>query len=975
MNTLTIDIETYSGTDIKQGVYKYTQDPDFTILLFGYAYNDDPIQVIDLTREALPKELVWDLQAPEILKTAFNAAFERVCLQEYVNRVQPLRGKSFPLPINQWQCTSVLAGVAGLPMNLDGASKALRLTQTKDAAGKALIKYFTMPCKPTKTNGMRTRNLPEHSTEKWQQFIEYCRQDVEVERAIRKQLSYVHISQEEHTLYHLDQQINDNGVLIDSDFVNKAIAIDEEFKACLAAEAIELSGIENPNSRNQILEWLQAEGEDATTLRKADIPELIANSDNPDVKRLLTLRQELSKTSTSKYLMMRSAAGYDDRLRGLFQFYGASRTGRWAGRLVQPQNLPRIHFTPDTLDLARRTVAQGDTDTLEMVFGDVTDTLSQLIRTAFIAPKGSRFIVSDFSAIEARVIAWLAGEQDSLAIFASHGLIYEATAAAMYKVPIESIVWIDAEGKKHKGENYHLRANGKVAVLSCGYQGGPSALIRMGALEGGIKEEELQPIVDKWRLARAPIVKFWYDCGKAAIRAVKHGTKVSIQHGMSFHYRDNTLWITLPSGRQLAYYEPTLKESNFGGEALCYKGMDQVRKIWGNQDTYGGKIVENCLGENTLVLTLKGYICIKDITSQDKVWDGECWVSHKGLINKGEQPTIKVDGVYLTAEHKILTTNGWKDASQSEGHFGAKVKLPNGYPFCRLGRKKIYMGGKLRLWPTDTNGRFRVQKRGAKILRLQEVQTDKRKSKDSRYVDASGLFCMAFDDRQMLTFDASSVEELRSKGDKSLRPLGRSICCFLAGHGGGVRERSSQGQNDTRENRREWELRAKQLPMGDTQRASEQQEGQCLDKHSLGQVNSSASVRGFGYKRHYAIIPDTEKLARTIFVHQAGRNQQVYDLLDCGELNRFTILTTQGPLIVHNCTQAVARDCMAHAMTRLHAAGYKIVMHVHDEVVLEMPYGQGSEAEVAEIMSQGAPWAAGLPLVADGYETEYYKKD
>lgn len=657
MNTLTIDIETYSGTDIKQGVYKYTQDPDFTILLFGYAYNDEPVQVIDLTRKALPKELVWDLQAPEVLKTAFNAAFERVCLQEYVNRVQPLRGKSFPLPIDQWQCTSVLAGYAGLPMNLDGASKALRLTQTKDAAGKALIKYFTMPCKPTKTNGERTRNLPEHAPEKWQQFIDYCRQDVEVERAIRKRLSYVQISQEEHTLYHLDQQINDNGVLIDSDFVDKAIAIDEEFKARLLQEATELSGLENPNSRNQILEWLQAEGEEATTLRKADIPELIANTDNEDVKRLLTLRQELSKTSTSKYLMMRSAAGHDDRLRGLFQFYGASRTGRWAGRLVQPQNLPRIHFGADTLDLARRTVAQGDTSTVQMVFGDVTDTLSQLIRTAFIAPKGSRFIVSDFSAIEARVIAWLAGEQWRLDVFNTHGKIYEASAAAMFKVPIESI---------KKGSD--MRQRGKLTELGCGFGGSVDALIRMGALEGGVKEEELQGLVDAWRAASPKIVKLWKDLEHAAIKAVLSGTKVSMQYGMSFHTSNSTLWFALPSGRKLAYYEVDLAENRWGGKQLVFKGMDQVRKIYGNQSTYGAKLAEN-----------------------------------------------------------------------------------------------------------------------------------------------------------------------------------------------GV--------------------------------------------------------------------------------------------------------------------QAIARDCVAHAMTRLHAAGYKIVMHVHDEVVLEMPYGQGSEAEVAEIMSQGAPWAEGLPLVADGYETEYYKKD
>lgn len=660
MNTLTIDIETYSGTDIKQGVYKYTQDPDFTILLFAYAYNDEPVEVIDLTKDIIPLNVFFDLFNPDVLKTAFNAAFERVCIQQFITNSRTeifgCFGSDMVLPIEQWQCTSVLAGVAGLPMNLDGASKALHLEQGKDASGKALIKYFTMPCKPTKTNGMRTRNLPEHAPEKWQQFIEYCRQDVVVERAIRNKLSYVQISKEEHALYHLDQQINDNGVLTDQTFVANAIAIDQEFKARLADEMINLTGIDNPNSRAQILEWLNAEGENATTLRKADLPILIAQSDNPEVKRILELRQELSKTSTSKYLMMRSAAGYDDRLRGLFQFYGANRTGRWAGRLVQPQNLPRISMKAD-LDAARQVVRQGDADLVEMIWGDVTNTLSQLIRTAFIAPKGSRFIVSDFSAIEARVIAWLAGEQWRIDVFNSHGKIYEASAAAMFKVPIESI-----------GKGSDLRQKGKVAELAFGYQGGPAAAIRMGALEGGIKEDELQGLVDNWRLASPKIVKFWYDCGNAALRAVCDGVRTRLQHGLAFHVEHNTLWITLPSGRRLAYYAPNVKQSKFGGDAVTYKGVDQTKKVWCDQDTYGGKIVENI-------------------------------------------------------------------------------------------------------------------------------------------------------------------------------------------------------------------------------------------------------------------------------------------------------------------TQAVARDCMAYAMTRLHEAGYKIVMHVHDEVVLEMPYGSGTEAEVAEIMSQGAPWAAGLPLAAEGYETEYYKKD
>jgi DNA polymerase len=600
LTTLSIDIETYSSIDlIKCGVYRYVEAQDFEVLLFGFAFDDDPIQVVDFANfEFLPEEVEAALTDPSIIKTAYNANFERTCLAKWFNR---------PMPPEQWRCSSVHALTLGLPGNLEGVAKALGLDAQKDAAGKNLIKYFSVPCKPTKSNGGRTRNLPHQAPDKWQQFIEYNRQDVMVERVMRKKLEKYPVPEHEWKLWELDQRINDEGVRLDPVLVRQALICDEQYTARLKKEAKELTGLENPNSVKRLTEWLGNQGlEIENGLRKEFMPELIENAPDETTKRALELRQEMAKTSIDKYNAMKRCMCADERARGLIQFYGANRTGRFAGRLIQVHNLPQNKI-PD-LDNARQLLRNGDYETLEMLFGSPPFVLSQLIRTAFIPSTGCRFIVSDFSAIEARVIAWLADEKWVLEVFRGHGKIYEATAAQMFHVPIETI----EKGK----ENYHLRAKGKVATLSCGYQGGPDALIRMGALKNGLTEDELPGLVQGWRASNPHIVKLWYAAERAAVTAVKERRTVKLAKGVQYRYEKGWLFADLPSGRSLAYVNPQVKpDPKFEKDGLTYEGVDQIKKTWCRQKTYGGKLVENlvqaiardCLAVSMMRLDKAGY--------------------------------------------------------------------------------------------------------------------------------------------------------------------------------------------------------------------------------------------------------------------------------------------------------------------------------------------------------------------------------
>ncbi|AKA72318.1 DNA polymerase [Clostridium scatologenes] len=596
---LAIDIETYSSADItKCGVYAYTEAGDFEILLFAYAYDNEEIKIIDLAcGEKLPQNIIYDLTNPKLIKTAFNANFERTCLAKYLNK---------PMPPKEWRCSAVHALTLGLPTSLVGVAKCMNLEQQKMNEGKALIRYFSMPCKPTKANGGRTRNLPENNIEKWDIFKTYCKQDVEVERAIRKKLEKYLVIEKEWQLWALDQKINDGGVKIDKALVYNAIRCDESYQNQKTKEAIALTNLENPNSPSQLKEWLKTKGIKVKSLSKEKVKELLGEVEDDKVKRVLELRQELSKTSVKKYEAMKRAMCRDERVRGLMKFYGANRTGRWSGKLVQTQNLPRNSM--DNLEDARNLLKSGDYEMLEVLFHSVPDVLSQLIRTAFIPSTNSRFIVSDFSAIEAGVIAWLAGEKWVIDTFKSHGKIYEMTASKMFGVPLEKIIKGNPE--------YALRQKGKVATLACGYQGSTGALIAMGAIKMGLKEEELPGIVAAWRKSNSNIVKLWRKIENAAIKAVDEKKIVKMQYGLEFYCTGGALFIKLPSGRSIAYVRPRIEpDVRFNKLKLTYEGIEQGTKAWGRLNTYGGKLTENivqaiardCLAEAMLRIDKAGY--------------------------------------------------------------------------------------------------------------------------------------------------------------------------------------------------------------------------------------------------------------------------------------------------------------------------------------------------------------------------------
>ena len=591
MRHLNIDIETYSPNDISFGVYKYSESEEFEILLFSYAYDFGEVHVIDLVSgEKIPDEVISDLRNPEVIKHAYNAQFEITCL----NRA------GCQTPVEQWRCTMIHGAYLGYPMGLAKLGKALGLPQDKlkDKAGAALIRYFSVPCKPTKKNGGRTRNLPKHDPDKWFAYGMYNMQDVVTEMECYRRLSAFPVPEDVETQWQIDIRMNAAGVGIDRQLVDGALAIDEENKKALLEEAYELTGLSNPNSRNQLLDWLNSNTNlELEKLTKDSVAAAMTDADDV-AKKVLTIRKKLAKSSVSKYEMMASATGDDGRLRGTLQFYGANRTGRWAGRLLQVQNLPRNYIV--NLDIARDLVKKSDRVGLGLLFGDVSDTLSQLIRTAIVAKDGYTLCVADFSAIEARVIAWLSGETWRQKVFAEGGDIYCASASSMFGVPVV----------KH-GVNGHLRQKGKVAELALGYQGGVNALKAMGALDMGLTEEELPNIVELWRQASPKIKELWYTVEKAAVYTVTTGNPMTIAHGITIRlevdpfYGYRYMTIELPSGRKLFYPDPHIKLNNFDKEAVHFK--TQLNNAWVTESTYGGKLVENitqAVARDCLALTL-----------------------------------------------------------------------------------------------------------------------------------------------------------------------------------------------------------------------------------------------------------------------------------------------------------------------------------------------------------------------------------
>ena len=585
---MSIDLETYSDVDIsKCGAYKYAESDNFEILLFGVSIDGGEVQVFNLAcGDAIPDNILAALSDDTVTKWAFNANFERICLSNWLKRHHPEHFKGYGIPEDpaskyldpsSWKCTMVWSAYMGLPLSLEGVGAVLKLQDQKMKEGKDLIKYFCCPCKPTKINSGRTRNLPEHAPDKWEAFKAYNKRDVEVEMAIKQKLSKFPVPDFIWDEYHLDQEINDRGIMLDMDVVENAIAFDERSKSELMISMQNITNLDNPNSVVQMKQWLSDHGIEANSLGKKDVAAMIKNTDG-DVATALKLRLQLAKSSVKKYQAMQNAICKDGRAHGMFQFYGANRSGRWAGRLIQLQNLPQNHMN-DLAD-ARELVRTGDYDTLELLYDDIPDTLSQLIRTAFIARPGYKFVVSDYSAIEARVLAYLAGESWRSKVFAEGKDIYCASASQMFGVPVE----------KH-GINSHLRQKGKIAELALGYGGSVGALISMGALDMGLTEDELQPLVDSWRASNPNITAFWWNVDHAVKTAIKIKVPTEV-HGIKFLCRSGMLFIKLPSGRTLSYVKPRIGENQFGGESVTYEGISSTKK-WERIESYGPKFVEN----------------------------------------------------------------------------------------------------------------------------------------------------------------------------------------------------------------------------------------------------------------------------------------------------------------------------------------------------------------------------------------------
>ena len=589
---LSIDLESFSDVDlIKCGVYAYADSPAFEILLFAFSFDGGETQIIDLAQgEQFPEDVVDAIFDVSVTKTAYNANFERTCLSKHFGRY---------LPPESWHCSAVQASMLALPRSLEDVGRVLGLDEQKMKEGKELIRYFCVPCKPTKANGGRTRNLPCHAPEKWELFKTYCKRDVDVEKSIRRKLHKFPIPESEMELYRLDQRINDRGVLVDMGLVRQAIACERLHKEVVTKRAYELTGLENPNSVAQLKGWLGDKGMEAESLSKKAVADMIAETDG-EVEELLRLRLLMAKTSVKKYEAMERSVCSDGRVHGLLQFYGANRTGRFAGRLVQIQNLPQNHL-PD-LELARELVKQGRFEDIELLYDSTPNVLSELIRTAFIPKPGCRFVVADFSAIEARVMGWLSGEEWVLDVFRGDGKLYEMTASRMFGIPMSEI-----------GKGSPERAKGKVASLSCQYGGSTNGLISMGALDMGLTEDELPPLVAAWRKANPHMVQFWWDVDAAAIKAVTEKQKTKVGK-IIFEYKSGILFITLPSGRKLSYVKPRMAVNKFGRDGLTYEGISENKK-WSRIETYGPKLVENIvqgtardlLAEAMLRVEKKGY--------------------------------------------------------------------------------------------------------------------------------------------------------------------------------------------------------------------------------------------------------------------------------------------------------------------------------------------------------------------------------
>lgn len=957
MTVLSIDIETYSSVDLtKSGVYRYVEAPDFEILLFAYAYDDEPVQVVDLTAfEDLPEQVLHDLTDPNVIKTAFNANFERVCI-----------GKNFGIYCDpsQWQCTSVWALTLGLPGYLEGVAEVLKLEAQKDARGKNLIKYFSVPCKPTKSNGGRSRNYPYHDPEKWQQYIEYNRQDVVVEREIRRKLSRFPVPAHEWKLWALDQKINDRGVRLDPELVRQAIACDAQYEERLMQEARELTGLDNPNSLTQLKEWLADRGLDASDgLSKDQMPAMLEYAPDDEVRRVLELRQELSKTSVDKYNAMDRSMCVDERARGLLQFYGANRTGRWAGRLIQVQNLPQNKI--EDLALARETLRSGDFEMVEMMFGPPPFVLSQLIRTAFVPSDGCRFIVSDFSAIESRVISWLADEHWKLEIFSGHGKIYEATAARMFKVPFETIT---------KGNlNYELRAKGKVAELAC-LSGDTLVLTDKGlvALRDVSPEHRIWDGMS-WVCHSGVVFKGVKETLSLNDLRVTPDHLILTEKGWrSAIESEGHLWaeVSLPYCAQESWYGQDKRKCDLGIRLRLRefkerrgiqseKGRSQVLRMQ-SQGIAEGRGYETRDERNSGVLLL----------AQN---DRQVRISFKSILGVLRRP--RYSGMRAVAEfvRKLLGRYGPYSQDRSYDRKNRHERA------LRAGELPVGDAERASSEPQKQPNNLNplggnVSLRGSGKIRDQGEHTPlpvETQSPDRKIVFGSAQREEVFDLiyagplNRFTVWDGVGFRIVHNCGYQG----GPNALVAMGALKSGIQEDELPGLV------KQWRQANPNIV----------KLWFAAEDAAVTAVREKTTVKlAHGVKYRYkagvlfADLPSGRSLSyvnpRIKPEPNFNKDGLVFDGMDQVK-KKWMSHRTYGGRLVENLVQAIARDCLAESLIRLDTEGYKIVMHVHDEVVLDVPIGTGSVEHVTTMMSQPIDWAPGLPLAAAGFECEFYQKD
>lgn len=1066
MRFMSIDIETYSDIDInKAGVYRYVDTDAFKILLFAYSVDGGPVQLIDLTRgDSIPKEIVKALSEKSITKWAYNANFERVALSRFLG----MPTGQYLDPVG-WKCSMVWAATLGLPMGLAKVGEVLALDKQKMSEGRGLIYKF---CKPDKKTGLRV--MPEEFPEDWETFRRYNIRDVETEMGIQKMISPFPCSDELWQEYWTDQQINDRGVEVDLTLARNAVAMDAEISKKLMEKMRSLTGIDNPRSTSQLDMWLREHGCDMVSLGKKDVAQVIEETDDPLIRKVLSLRLLISKSSVKKYTKMLDATCSDGRARGMFQFYGAMRTGRFAGRLLQLQNLPQNHI--ENIGLVRELARRGDLDALSVMFDSVPDILSQLIRTAFVAREGSRFIVADFSAIEARVIAWLAGEEWRMKAFAEGKDIYCASASAMFGVPvvkhgvngelrqkgkvaelaciaegqlvltnhgekpIETVAtddlvwdgeqWVAHEGVIYKGirtiytyqgltatldhqvfingsskpvmfqeavayrkdlkdatrkkkeidkrkecsvatakvydimnagPNHRYTVSGKL-VHNCGYGGSVGALKAFGAEKMGLTETEMQSIVDNWRASSPRIVQLWWDVDRAIRQTLEDGT-THTTHGLMFSLQKGILFIRLPSGRSLAYVKPRLIDGK-----ITYEGVSS-NKGWSRLESYGPKFVENCLAEGTRVLTDRGWIEIQNVTTKDALWDGEQWVSNEGLINKGIQEVINIDGALMTPNHKVLTQEGWKNAATCEGLNRYEVRIPNSFELCRKECKRTLTDkSKMRLWKRNYFEGIKLFIWPLEVVWMQKNRYDSSRDNYSWEETSSFIQNMGSHEKKMFKQKMQKLEKLWRQGDQGLRQMVKFISEFLGRYVFWIQERAV-----FRPHRCQRELLSRELQMGGLQNPGQKQEKLKIFKNPVGRYNTSGSRGEIKDSSSHVTKKNISAMARGYVIYKAKSSKPVYDLKNAGPNHRFTIRTEAGPMIVHNCVQGISRDLLLNAMKQVGPEA-RICMHIHDELVIEADSSVKLD-DICKKMAQVPEWAEGLLLRADGYETKFYLKD